>query len=176
MLLLVFPCLKLKDLHQQVNTHSPPQKRTSEFYTLSIKLVVSHAAVVTQHSLPTSDDPKNGCGETIKLEDTRLRAALRIKYVVTEFCPGIFLLDYSGTMWMNWCMVAICGMCIPLLLTFKEKYHRHELDTGAIQQERQRARTKPRQHKKDDSETKALLSSGEHDRSLRYASSGNSVV
>lgn len=29
---------------------------------------------------------------------------------------------------MNWCMVGICGGCIPLLLLFKEKYTRLELD------------------------------------------------
>ncbi|EDO48894.1 predicted protein, partial [Nematostella vectensis] len=36
--------------------------------------------------------------------------------------PGI------GTVWMNWCMVAICAGCIPMLFFFKEKYSRLELD------------------------------------------------
>ena len=31
-------------------------------------------------------------------------------------------------MWMNWCMVGICGGCIPLLLLFRERYTRLELD------------------------------------------------
>ena len=31
---------------------------------------------------------------------------------------------------MNWCMVAICAGCIPLLLLFKEKYSRLELDAA----------------------------------------------
>ena len=29
---------------------------------------------------------------------------------------------------MNWCMVGICAGCIPLLLLFKEKYTRLEVD------------------------------------------------
>lgn len=80
---------------------------------------------------------------------------------------------FPGTMWMNWCMVAVCAICIPLLLVFKEKYHRYDLDTGAIQQERRQARTGHKRAKDD--EKKALLSSGEHEKSM-YSSSGNSVV
>lgn len=60
----------------------------------------------------------------------------------TEFSTWIF---HLGTLWMNWCMVGICAGCIPLLLLFKEKYSRLELDaanrkakrTGAIQNTRQ---------------------------------------
>ena len=33
-------------------------------------------------------------------------------------------------MWMNWCMVGICAGCIPLLLLFKEKYSRLQLDAA----------------------------------------------
>ena len=31
---------------------------------------------------------------------------------------------------MNWCMVGICAGCIPLLLLFKEKYSRLQLDAA----------------------------------------------
>ena len=31
---------------------------------------------------------------------------------------------------MNWCMVGICGGCIPLLLLFKESYSRSQLDAA----------------------------------------------
>ena len=37
---------------------------------------------------------------------------------------------------MNWCMVAICAGCIPLLLLFKEKYSRLELDAANRQAKR----------------------------------------
>ena len=39
---------------------------------------------------------------------------------------------------MNWCMVGICAGCIPLLLLFKEKYSRLELDTANRQAKRTR--------------------------------------
>lgn len=60
-------------------------------------------------------------------------------FLAALMIPGI------GTLWMNWCMVGICAGCIPLLLLFKEKYSRLELDaanrkakrTGAIQNTRQ---------------------------------------
>ena len=39
-------------------------------------------------------------------------------------------ISYPGTMWMNWCMVGICAGCIPLLLLFKEKYSRLQLDAA----------------------------------------------
>jgi len=41
-----------------------------------------------------------------------------------------FLFTDPGTLWMNWCMVGICGGCIPLLLLFKEQYSRLELDAA----------------------------------------------
>ena len=34
---------------------------------------------------------------------------------------------------MNWCMVAICAACVPLLLLFKERYSRFQLDAANIQ-------------------------------------------
>ena len=37
---------------------------------------------------------------------------------------------------MNWCMVAICGGCIPLLLLFKEQYSRLQLDAANRQAKR----------------------------------------
>ena len=37
---------------------------------------------------------------------------------------------------MNWCMVGICGGCIPLLLLFREQYSRLELDAGNRQAKR----------------------------------------
>ena len=37
---------------------------------------------------------------------------------------------------MNWCMVGICAGCIPLLLLFKEKYSRLELDAASRQAKR----------------------------------------
>ncbi|XP_015773085.1 PREDICTED: disrupted in renal carcinoma protein 2-like [Acropora digitifera] len=43
-------------------------------------------------------------------------------FLAALMIPGI------GTMWMNWCMVGICGGCIPLLLLFRERYTRLELD------------------------------------------------
>lgn len=39
---------------------------------------------------------------------------------------------------MNWCMVGICAGCIPLLLLFKEKYSRLELDAANRQAKRTR--------------------------------------
>lgn len=39
---------------------------------------------------------------------------------------------------MNWCMVGICAGCIPLLLLFKEKYSRLELDAANRQAKRSR--------------------------------------
>lgn len=43
-------------------------------------------------------------------------------FLAALMIPGI------GTIWMNWCMVGICAGCIPLLLLFKEKYTRLEVD------------------------------------------------
>ena len=37
---------------------------------------------------------------------------------------------------MNWCMVGICGGCIPLLLLFKERYSRSQLDAANRQAKR----------------------------------------
>ena len=37
---------------------------------------------------------------------------------------------------MNWCMVGICGGCIPLLLLFKEQYSRLQLDAANRQAKR----------------------------------------
>jgi len=45
-------------------------------------------------------------------------------FLAALMIPGI------GTIWMNWCMVGICAGCIPLLLLFKEKYSRLELDAA----------------------------------------------
>ncbi|KAM7447983.1 Solute carrier 49 member 4 [Porites harrisoni] len=45
-------------------------------------------------------------------------------FLAALMIPGI------GTMWMNWCMVGICAGCIPLLLLFKEKYSRLQLDAA----------------------------------------------
>ena len=42
---------------------------------------------------------------------------------------------------MNWCMVAICGGCIPLLLLFKEQYSRLELDAANRQAKRTAVQT-----------------------------------
>lgn len=80
---------------------------------------------------------------------------------------------------MNWCMVAICGLCIPLLLVFKEKYHRSELDVAKIQKERGPTRHRRTQVTDDEGEDeKAHLLSRSHEDSLKrnYTSSGNSVV
>lgn len=80
---------------------------------------------------------------------------------------------------MNWCMVAICGLCIPLLFVFKERYARLELDATNIQRDRQK--TRHRQPKasitEDEGEKKLLLS---HEDSIQprknYTSSINSTV
>ncbi|XP_032222450.1 solute carrier family 49 member 4 homolog isoform X2 [Nematostella vectensis] len=85
--------------------------------------------------------------------------------------PGI------GTVWMNWCMVAICAGCIPMLFFFKEKYSRLELDAGNIQKERQKARTKYSPNKTEvEGERRPLLSSAEHVKSDGYTSSVNSII
>lgn len=51
---------------------------------------------------------------------------------------GALMIPGIGTMWMNWCMVGICAGCIPLLLLFKEKYSRLELDAANRQAKRTR--------------------------------------
>lgn len=52
---------------------------------------------------------------------------------VTSLLKTLF---HTGTLWMNWCMVGICAGCIPLLLLFKEKYSRLELDAANRQANR----------------------------------------
>ncbi|KAL9967772.1 hypothetical protein ACROYT_G026064 [Oculina patagonica] len=54
---------------------------------------------------------------------------------------GALMIPGIGTMWMNWCMVAICGGCIPLLLLFKEQYSRLELDAANRQAKRAAVQT-----------------------------------
>lgn len=49
---------------------------------------------------------------------------------MTDIMCLLKTLLHTGTLWMNWCMVAICAGCIPLLLLFKEKYSRLELDAA----------------------------------------------
>ncbi len=39
--------------------------------------------------------------------------------------PGI------GTRWMNWALVGSCGICIPMMLFFKEKHKRLAVDEKA---------------------------------------------
>ena len=57
---------------------------------------------------------------------------------------------------MNWCMVAICGMCIPLLIVFRERYTRLEQDAAGGRGSTMRPR--PRRRKRQISERDALLS------------------
>lgn len=39
--------------------------------------------------------------------------------------PGV------GTKWMNWALVASCAICIPMMMFFKEKHRRLEVDVKA---------------------------------------------
>ena len=51
-----------------------------------------------------------------------------------KWVKTIFLFSFiPGTLWMNWCMMGTCAFCIPLLLLFKERYTRMELDAANIQ-------------------------------------------
>jgi len=67
------------------------------------------------------------------MENSKGKHAFKLMCVKVEIprhhilfhCP-----PFTGTIWMNWCMVGICAGCIPLLLLFKEKYSRLELDAA----------------------------------------------
>ena len=41
------------------------------------------------------------------------------------------LIPKVGTKWMNWVLVGSCAVCIPMLLLFKERHRRLEVDVKA---------------------------------------------
>ena len=45
-----------------------------------------------------------------------------IIFLSLPLIPGV------GTKWMNWFLVASCTLCIPVMMVFKEKYKRLEID------------------------------------------------
>lgn len=51
-----------------------------------------------------------------------------LKNIIGVIFLSLPLIPNAGTSWMNWFLVATCALCIPIMIIFKERYKRLEID------------------------------------------------